>query len=321
MGQFLSNEYSLLLFMFAFNVFFNILYWTQLKTELYAFFHLSYFIPLSLYGALFYLYLKSITTGKKIGRIDLIHFLPFIITLVLHSGFYFLKPSIKYKVFIARRSLEYIIYVPYFGRFLVVLLTAYAIFIYVKFKGAFQDDKEMNIWIRYTMLAFVGFGLSFVMYELLVMTSVLKIEHDYMITALSAIFIGVVAYLVSVYPVIFNGKPIQKVLPFVKYKKTGLHKEDALRLKKHLERIMEEDKPYLNTNLRLINLAESLTVPRHHASQVINEHFSTNFFDFINFYRVKESEKLLKLEAQHYTIESIAYQSGFNNKREFDISL
>lgn len=312
-----NKLFALLLFMFAFNVFFNILYWTQQKTKLYAFFHMSYLIPLSLYGGLFFLYLKSITTRKKLSKLDMFHFLPFIVTMVLYSGFYFLKPAIKYQVFIERRALDYVIHIPYFGTLLVAVLLAYSVLVYTRFRNAFKEDREMNLWIRYTMLAFIGFALSFVLYEILVFTQILKIEHDYIITILSVVFIGVVAYLVYLYPVVFNGKPINKVLPFVKYKKTGLRKEDAIQLKERLLEIMEKDRPYLNADLRLIHLSEMLAVPRHHTSQVINEYFHTNFFDFINQYRVSESEKLLKTDVQDQTMEGIAYQSGFNNRVSF----
>lgn len=315
-GEF-NKLFSVLIFMFAFNVLFNILYWTQLKTKLYAFFHMSYFIPLSLYGGLFYLYLKSIVTKKSISKKDIIHFLPFISTLILHSGYYFLKPSIKFQVFMEKKSLDYVIHVPYFEQLLVLILIIYTIIIYIKFRNTFKDDKDMNTWVRYTIIAFSGFTFSFIVYEVLMLTQVLKVEHDYIITIFSAIFIGIVTYLVSIYPAIFNGKSIKEIIPFIKYKKTGLSKEESLKLKSKLKEIIESDKPYLNCDLRLIHLAEMLGIPRHHTSQIINEHFNTNFFDFINQYRVLESERLLKLETQHYTMESIAYQSGFNNKVSF----
>lgn len=311
-----NKLFSLLVFMFAFNVFFNILYWTQLKTTLYAFFHMSYFIPLSLYGGVFYLYLQSITIRKNITRKDYLHFLPVLITLVLHSGYYFLKPSIKYQVFIERKSLDYIIYVPYYEQLLVLLLVIYTVIIYVQFRKKFVGDKDMSVWVDYTIASFTGFTISFVTYEVLMLTNILKVEHDYIITLFSVFFIGIVSYLVYVYPAIFNGKSIKETLPFVKYKKTGLSTKESIELKEKLLNIMKQDRPYLNCDLRLIHLADLLEVPRHHASQIINEHFHTNFFDFINTYRVKESEKLLKQES-HYTMESIAYQSGFNNRVSF----
>lgn len=311
-----NKLFALLMFMFAYNVFFNIIYWTQMGTKFYAFFHMSYLVPLSLYGGLFYLYLKSIT-GKRIVTKDVVHFIPVAMTMVLYSGYYFLKPSIKYQVFLERKAIDYVIYIPYFGTILVALLLGYAIFAYFRFRHAFKDDIELKKWTQYILWAFVGFALSFVAYEVMVFTHVLKIEHDYMITVMSVLFIGIVAYMVNVYPAIFNGKSIREVIPFVKYQKTGLHKKDGIALKEKLVQIMEKDKPYLNCDLRLMHIANMLEVPRHHASQIINEYFQASFFDFVNQYRVIESEKLLTSQAEHYTMESIAYQSGFNNKVSF----
>lgn len=311
-----NKIFALLLFMFSFNVFFNIIYWTQMGTRLYAFFHMSYLIPLSLYGALFYLYLKSIT-GKKNTIKDVLHFIPFLMTMVLYSGYYFLKPSIKYQVFIEKKAIDYIIYIPYFGTLLVAILLSYGVLNYLRFRNVFKDDPELRTWTRCILFAFFGFTLSFLAYEVLVMTNILKIEHDYMITVLSVVFIGIVAYMVKVYPAIFNGKSIREVIPFIKYQKTGLKKKDSLLLKEKLVQVMKEEKPYLNCDLRLMHIAQMLEIPRHHASQVVNEHFDMSFFDFINQYRVVESEKLLTADIQHNTMESIAYQSGFNNKVSF----
>lgn len=312
-----NTLFSLLIFMFAFNMFFNILYWMQLESAFYAFFLFSYYIPLSLYGALFYLYLRGIVYKKRLTRKDAFHFIPVALTLVLYGGFYFLKPSIKYQVFAEKKIMDYIIHVPYYEQLLVIVLGIYTVAIFIKFRNSFPDDGELRVWVHYTILAFTGFTLSFVAYEMLMLTGVLRVEHDYIISILSALFIGIVSYGAYVYPAVFNGKSIQEVLPFVKYKKTGLGKQESVALKEKLIAIIESEKPYLNCDLRLIHIADMLDVPRHHASQIINEHFKAGFFDFINKYRVLESERIMQTDTVHHTMESIAYQSGFNNRISF----
>ena len=119
------------------------------------------------------------------------------------------------------------------------------------------------------------------------------------------------------YPNIFNGKSIKKVIPFIKYQRTGLSKQFSLDLKDQLMYIMDTEKPYLNGELRLNNLADLLNISRNHASQVINEHFKLSFFEFINKYRIDEAIDLLEKLDESLTITDIAYQVGFNNRVSF----
>ena len=78
------------------------------------------------------------------------------------------------------------------------------------------------------------------------------------------------------------------------------------------------EKPFLNRELRLDDLAEALQIGRHHASQVINEHFDANFFDFINLYRVEEAIRLLQEKGNELNLAEIGFLSGFNNTVSFN---
>lgn len=102
-----------------------------------------------------------------------------------------------------------------------------------------------------------------------------------------------------------------------KYGKTGLSREFSMELRTKLISLMEEDKPYLDANIRLDTIARLLDVSRHHASQIINEHFSLHFFDFINTYRIQEATRLLRSNGNGDSITDIAYQCGFNNRISF----
>ena len=82
---------------------------------------------------------------------------------------------------------------------------------------------------------------------------------------------------------------------------------------------MEENRSYLNRNLTLSELSKELSISPHLLSQLINEHFSNNFNDFINNYRIDEAKRLLgNPEFNNLTIASIAYDSGFNTLSAFN---
>ncbi|SMO40481.1 transcriptional regulator, AraC family [Saccharicrinis carchari] len=79
------------------------------------------------------------------------------------------------------------------------------------------------------------------------------------------------------------------------------------------------ERPYLEPDLTLPKLAKSLNVPHHHLSQVINEVYGQNFFDFINKYRVEEvKNKIVDPQFDNYSLLGIAFESGFNSKSAFN---
>lgn len=104
-----------------------------------------------------------------------------------------------------------------------------------------------------------------------------------------------------------------------KYGKTGLSKGYSKELKVKVERLMEEDKLFMDPELRLDKLAGLLHVSRHHTSQVINENFDMSFNDYINAHRIAEAKKRLcsGFKDSTETMSDIAYACGFNNRASF----
>lgn len=83
-------------------------------------------------------------------------------------------------------------------------------------------------------------------------------------------------------------------------------------------RAMETDKIYLQQNLNIEQFGARLDLPVKEVSSVINKHFGTNFFEFINSYRVEEAKRLLSDPAfSQKTILDVLLESGFNSKSAF----
>jgi AraC-like DNA-binding protein len=79
------------------------------------------------------------------------------------------------------------------------------------------------------------------------------------------------------------------------------------------------EKPYLNHNFTLQDLANKTTTNRTYVSQVINEKFDQNFTTLINQYRISEARRMLSNpENQNITIEAIANDVGFKSKSAFN---
>lgn len=81
---------------------------------------------------------------------------------------------------------------------------------------------------------------------------------------------------------------------------------------------MERDKAYLRANLNIEQFAAKVDLPVKEVSSVINKHFGTNFFEFVNSYRVAEAKRLLSdPQFKDKTILDILLESGFNSKSAF----
>ena len=86
-----------------------------------------------------------------------------------------------------------------------------------------------------------------------------------------------------------------------------------------LIRYMENEKAYLNSDIRIQDIATSLNLPVHLLSHTINSNLNQNFYDFVNTYRIDEAKSRLKNEQyQDLTIVAIAFDCGFNSKATFN---
>jgi AraC-like DNA-binding protein len=103
-----------------------------------------------------------------------------------------------------------------------------------------------------------------------------------------------------------------------KYEKTKLPPEQMVKYEKRLLECMGREQPYLDGELRLSQLAESLDMPAHHLSQVINVTRQQTFFDFINRHRINHAESLLIDPNSASNMLEIALASGFNSKASFN---
>jgi AraC-like DNA-binding protein len=103
-----------------------------------------------------------------------------------------------------------------------------------------------------------------------------------------------------------------------KYENSLLNDSDKERLKISIIGYMSENRSYLAPDISLDSMAENLSISSKYLSQVLNEVFNRNFFDFINSYRIEECKKLLLDKSNKKTILEILYETGFNSKSSFN---
>lgn len=85
-----------------------------------------------------------------------------------------------------------------------------------------------------------------------------------------------------------------------------------------IQRVLEQEKLYTDPNLTVDKLAGHLQDQGYLVSRAVNLYFEKTFPELLHEYRIREAERLLQSpDAQHLSIEAIAYESGFNSLSAF----
>ena len=314
---------AIFLFSSAWLLLSSVLFWSNLLfDQKFIHFDMSFYIPFTIFAPFFFFYLRNICEHRKVSlKFDFYHFIPLLYVLVSVGPYYFLSASEKFRIN-EDSSIE--LYIPllynHIDALIVFTMLMYASVLVWKYWNKNIVDFDLLIWTRTIIIAFVGCVLSFSIYYFLYYLGTLDQGEDYVIILVLSLFVLMISYFAFNYSNVFNRKKIGSVIPFVKYRKTGLSKRISEELKEKLENLMQDRKPYLDVEIRLDNIAELLGVNRHQASQVINEHFDSSFFDFINGYRVYESKRILRNQKKKINLSEVAYLSGFNNTVSFNIA-
>ncbi|MCI1648475.1 MAG: helix-turn-helix domain-containing protein [Bacteroides sp.] len=103
-----------------------------------------------------------------------------------------------------------------------------------------------------------------------------------------------------------------------KYKTNKISNEDCQKLSDHLSDIMHKEKPYINPDLKLADLATLLGTSPHSMSFLFNQYLNKNYYDYINDYRIEEFKHLIdKDEYSKYTLSALAELCGFSSRASF----
>lgn len=85
------------------------------------------------------------------------------------------------------------------------------------------------------------------------------------------------------------------------------------------ERFVKIEKNYLNGQLSLDTVAETLGMNKTYLSRLVNQELGVSFTDYINQLRVEEAKEYFNNpNFSHYTIKSIGFEAGFNSKSTFN---
>ncbi len=319
---------ALLIMLFSLRLIETVGYWTKYLLVWPHFMLATAAFPF-LFGALLYFYARGLTAEDfHFRKWELLHFLPF----VLHAGwltsFYRLSSEIKLRILQQYIGVENPKFTSWFYFIFFLIQTLHMVFyagltlrLLQQHSRPAKNGVLEQISLRWLRNLTIGFS-SFVLFTLLyVLWLQLGFPYSRTVDALVLIAMASQIYLIGYMtlrqPEIFSGALAIKNSP--KYEKSTLTPGRAETYLNKLLQLMETEKLFTNSDLKLQELADKLNISPHHLSQIINERRGQNFFDFLNQYRIAEAKKyLIDPEKQNYTILSIALEVGFNNKASFN---
>lgn len=146
----------------------------------------------------------------------------------------------------------------------------------------------------------------------------LFIRKDYTIYfEMTLIMLFEVFIFVLVYRV-FKMIPFRNFFELSKYENQHHSKNNLQQLAHQLEKVMKEEKPYLDQKLTLSELSKLSGINTNDLSQLFASYYDSNFYHFVNQYRLQNLEQMiLNPENAQFKIMALAEASGFNSKATF----
>lgn len=103
-----------------------------------------------------------------------------------------------------------------------------------------------------------------------------------------------------------------------KYKTNRLTEEECVELHRKLVAYVEKEKPYINSDLKMGDLASALDTSSHSLSYLLNQYLNQSYYDFINEYRVTQFKKMVEdSHYSRYTLTALAELCGFSSRASF----
>jgi len=311
-----NNILGVLILLYSLSLIDNVWFWSGYYLPYPHLLGISMAFPF-IYGPLFYAYCREAMRAGTMGvRSEWKHYaLPFIVLCYL-THYYGASAAGKLQLLETwfQNPVNSLV-LPLAG---LASLVVYGLMIYRFLKGnidLLESGKRMNAnWLYRMFLCYAVFVGLFVVYELLQFTRMSSVTSDYLIATGSAFFIYFIGYLGFSRSKLLNGIKVQEQ----KYQSSTITATAGEQILQKVKTHLEQTKAFTDNELRLGTLALELGITTHQLSQVINEHASTSFPDFVNSYRIAEAKK--RLFDNDVRMNQLAIDVGFNNKTTFNLA-
>lgn len=309
-----------------------------------------------LLGPLLLFYVRgTLKDSSRLNKWDAVHFIPALIHFV--GIIPYLTQPFEEKLKIANLLINNIdaillININYFYNtaisFIIrpVLLLGYILYSMVLLWKRFDNSKldrdvpQKQLFISLRWLIILLASLFFIVIEFLIITynsitikPSVGLINSYPLYILSGVAYGIMSLSLLLFPNVLYGIPKRIVVKKEEIKKTKKQKqvtttpaeevtnfeEDPfLDLSKNITEYLAKERPYLNADFSISDIALAMHVPQNHVSYCINTIMQTKFSCLKANLRIHYATELLSGKLpESYTIEGIAQQAGFKTRASF----
>ncbi len=275
-----------------------------------------------LFNPALYLYIRSLTRPEfDLKWIHLLHLLPFVFfgvyTYIIKEPFLLDTFFIKDKYFLFRLSfaLANLVSWSIYNPLSLILVHKHRMHLHNELSNI---EKNENLgWV-------LAVAIFYVVYCFLALIISVVVFYSSDINQLTPHIYNYFTLLIFIYVISFYGLRQQKVAkhllidePLIPYKNSNLSAETKAKIKQKIITYFEKEKAFLNPELSMDVLSESLKIQKYQITEVLNTEIGNNFFQFVNHYRVEAVKNMLADPKNNYSIEAIGYECGFSSKSSF----
>jgi len=272
--------------------------------------------------SLYFYVVKLITPEFKFKKANYLHFSPLILELTFHILQVFdsyhsgvpIHRTQTFELISPLFQLMAIISVAIYVRLSIKRIRSFTLLLIDNYSGS---DKYKLTWLKRIVYFF---GLMWVLWLPYTLVDFIFFDYQlnfkyyyplYLIMGVVSVWMGMESFLRPEYILL----QLKAKLP--KDKKSILI-DDLEEKVSWLQKEMKQNLFFLNPELTLSSLSESLNIHPNLLSRIINEGTHKNFSDFINEFRVDTViDKMQNQQYNNITLLGIAHESGFNSKTSF----
>jgi AraC-like DNA-binding protein len=276
------------------------------------------------HAPLLLLYTQSLTSENfQLKFIHLLHALPYVVILTLLYIFYYKQsPEIQRGVLEDVKEGKELstILITVFG-FIYELSYLLAIRIRIRdyrerIVQQFSNLDKINLsWIKFLVNVFIIFILASTLSNILRHSQLIRLDQG-------AIVLGLIGLLFFISSVLLKGLHQNEIFLGSQDSSANYNTLSTEESNSFLEKLRShviDNKPYLDPDLTLHDLASQLQVSDRQLSTLINTELGKSFFDLINGYRIEEAKRILReSKDQKLTVLEVMYEVGFNSKSSFN---
>ena len=291
-----------------------------------------YFFPMVAYyidGALLYLCFKALVFKDfSLTKIDLFHFIPLLAYITFIGLVFYSKPQDIRLEMINSESFVYsasYVYMEFLSKLIRVFYAIACFSLISRYSSRLQDtnsnmEKVHLSWLRALV---IGFLLVMVSEAILVAAKIINIYTNFSFSLF--VNIGLTGYYITfalvnllVFTAVRYFGAFEQVNEIKITKKVRDERFFQPELALSVDDAIRGGQIYMDPDITLDKLAESLKILPRDLSSLINRHFGINFYEFINRYRIEEAKRMLTSEKYRATtITDIYLKVGFNSKSVF----